>query len=577
MKISYQQRLFFYFFILFSIFTACIVVVQQQNEKQERLETIEATLDDYVNITYKYIQLHNLQDSTFYLLSDFDIFLLDNVRISIINDAGKVLYDKDIPNLSVSENHLNRPEIQNALKEAYGINIRTSASTQQPYIYYAKHYDDYYIRVALPFDIHTKNMLKASRYFIYITVLLFIIVLIFMHFVSDRFEKSILQLKNFTTKIKNNEVLCADIHFPDDELGEIGEEIMDIFKQKEASIKQTEIEREKLIMHFQYSEKGICVFSPDFKKIYANTHFMYFLNLVLDTTEISDISTIFNYEIFQPVIDFNKDKERQQNQFEYHVDKNEKIYAIQTVIFEDKSFEITIRDITETEQTRQLKQQMTSNIAHELKTPVTSIHAYLESLMEDKFPPAMQKQFINRAFLQSARLAELIDDVSLISKIEEAPTLFPMENVDINQLINDLTLDLSERLQQHGISVTVSIDPNTIITGNTSLLYSIFRNLMDNTIKYAGDNTEIHINHYLEDRDYHYFSYYDTGKGVNKEHINKIFERFYRVDSGRTRATGGSGLGLSIVRNAVLFHKGKIEAKIHARGGLQFLFTIKKK
>lgn len=576
MKLSYRQRLFFYFFLLFGLFTLSIIIIQQQNEKKEKTEAIEATLDDYVNITHKYIQLHDLTDSNFYLLRDFDLFLLDNVRISIIDDNGNVLYDKDISSYNDSENHLNRPEIQNALSGEYGINIRTSTTTGKEYIYYARHYDGYFIRVALPYSVATQNLLDANKYFIYVTILLFAVVLIFILIVAGRFEKSILQLKNFTTKIKKNEVLTNDIQFPEDELGEIGEEIMEIFRQKEASIRQTEIEREKLILHFQYSEKGLCIFTPGLEKIYANTHFMYFIHLVLNTTDIANVSDIFKYEAFQPVTNFISDKERDLDHFEYTCVQNEKTFAIQTVIFEDKSFEITIRDITRTEQNRILKQQMTSNIAHELKTPVTSIHAYLESLKEGKFPPEMQQQFIERAFIQSERLAELIDDVGLISKIEEASSLFEIRRTAILQIIEEVTFDLNEKIKQNNISINVSIEADVFVQGNSSLLYAVFRNLIDNSIKYAGKDIEIHISHYWEDNEFHYFSYHDTGKGVEKEHLNRIFERFYRVDTGRTRETGGSGLGLSIVKNAILFHKGKIEAKKHIKGGLQFLFTIRK-
>ncbi|MCL2131380.1 MAG: ATP-binding protein, partial [Lentimicrobiaceae bacterium] len=118
---------------------------------------------------------------------------------------------------------------------------------------------------------------------------------------------------------------------------------------------------------------------------------------------------------------------------------------------------------------------------------------------------------------------------------------------------------------------------NLLIYGNFNLLYAIFRNLTDNAVRYAGNDTSIHIHLYNEDKDFYYFSYFDTGVGISEEHhLNRLFERFYRITEGRTRETGGTGLGLSIVKNAVLFHKGKIVAKNKVSGGLEFLFTIKK-
>lgn len=573
-KLSYKKRLFLYFFLLFLVFTAVIVIIQQQNEKRNRIGYIEKTLANYVDITQNYINFYKLDTSTFYYLEKLDLFVLDNVRITAISEDGKVLYDKDIHNYNEVESHLNRPEIQYALSDSHGIHIRKSATTNEDYIYYAKNLGNYFIRVALPYDVDTQNLLVTGRHFIYIILALFIIVIIFINYVAERFGKSIFQLKNFTTQVKNN-ILPEDMEFPKDELGEIGKEIKEIFWQKDKSNKQIEHEREKLIMHFQYAEEGIGIFTPSFESIYCNSHFTYYLSMLSDNTQTDD-NKMFDIEAFASAKNFITNTERKKNRFEYKFQKEDKIYIIQALIFEDNIFEITIKDVTEAEQSQLLKQQMTSNIAHELKTPVTTIYAYLESLQDDKFPPEVQKQFIERAFLQSERLTELIDDISFMSKIEEAPTLFPLEETNVTKVINGIVFDLTSKLEKQNIKVFISVEPDIIINSNHSLLYSIFRNLMDNTIKYAGDDIEIHIYHYHEDDDFLYFSYYDTGKGVNKEHLSRLFERFYRIDAGRTRATGGSGLGLAIVKNAVLFHKGKIEAKTHVKGGLQFLFTLRK-
>ena len=126
------------------------------------------------------------------------------------------------------------------------------------------------------------------------------------------------------------------------------------------------------------------------------------------------------------------------------------------------------------------------------------------------------------------------------------------------------------------MELDISLPENMTLNGNHSLLYSIFRNLTDNAIAYAGEGTTISIHCYLQDDNYYYFSFSDNGIGVSEEHLNRLFERFYRVDKGRSRKLGGTGLGLAIVKNAVLFHKGEILAKNQINGGLEFLFTLKK-
>jgi len=469
MKLNYKQQLFVYFFLVFAVFFILLIVLQLHTERQQKIEAIEDRLAKYVDVTERYINLFELTDSTFDELYNLQLYLLNNVRVSIISPKGKLLYDSYVADKSQVDNHIDRPEIQKAMHHSHGRNIRRSATTGQEFVYYAKYFPDrYFIRMALPFDDETKVFFRTNWHFIYIEkLLLLVVVLLMLNYVAGRFGKSISQLKEFTRKVKNDDTLPQNIQFSNDEIGEIGSKLAEIFKQK-------------------------------------------------------------------------------------------------------------IESKQEAEKTRLLKQQMTSNIAHELRTPVTSLRAYLETLTEKQVSPEKQAQFLERAYQQSVRLSELIDDVSLISKLEEASSQFSMEKINLLELTNEVKKDLESKLDEKNIKLNISIEADITVTGNRTLLYSVFRNLTDNTIKYGGENIEIHINNYLEDDYCYYFSYYDTGRGITEEHLNRLFERFYRIDNGRTRDAGGSGLGLSIVKNAILLHKGKIQAKIHSQGGLQFLFTLKK-
>ncbi len=575
MKLTYKQRIFTYFFLIFALFAILIVFFEQREEKDQRTESLENLLDNYAELIHSYSELNHLSDSTMPAIKTLAMAMPMDIRITIINNEGKVLFDKDVDDVNSLENHLERPEIRNASYLGTGSNIRLSASTRQEYLYYAKHYEDYYVRVALPYNIKTKGMLKADNMFIYIVIGMFIIVLLLLNYVAGRFGESISQLKNLTKKIKANKTLNENIKFPDDELGEIGNQLVSMLKQRDRDKREIEVEREKLIQHFQYSQNGICIFDKDIKKIYANTNFFQYFNFIADHP-VFKLEAIIKEEIFDPVIEFISNRKKGENYHTYQLNKNGKTFLIQTIVFEDQSFEITIKDITKQEKTRQLKQEMTNNIAHELRTPVTSLRGYLETLSNMNLPADKQAQFISRAYQQSVRLSVLIDDVSLISKIEEAPSQFKMEKVNLSQLVEDVRIDLTEKLIENGNEFHSQIKNNLIINGNYTLLYSVFRNLVDNTISYAGKNVGIFIDNYLEDAEFVYFSYYDTGKGVEEKHLPRLFERFYRADEGRTRDSGGSGLGLSIVKNAILLHKGEVQVKNHAGGGLEFWFTLRK-
>lgn len=575
MKLSYKQRLFGIIFIIFAIFSICIIVSEQREERKFRTESLESQLDNYVEVIHRYIDKEHLSVSDSVAISPIIYMLPADLRVTLIDADGNVFYERDTDNLKSLDNHLNRPEIMKALYQDYGTNIRMSASMSHEYLYYAKFFNKYFIRVALPYDIQVKNILQPDNFFIYIVLVLFIIVFVLLNLVAGRFNKSINKLRDITSRLRNDQPLPPNIQFPEDELGEMGKELVDIFNFREESKLAVEHEREKLIQHFQYSETGLCIFTPKREKIYANSHFLQNLNQIVDKP-IFDIDNIFEDKALLPIEEFFTARHSKENHFAYQIERNGKTFTIQVIIFDDKSFEVTIRDITKVEKNRLLKQEMTNNIAHELRTPVTSLRGFLETLTDQKLPAERQRQFIQRAYLQSIRLSNLIDDISLLSKIEEASGKFSMEKISLVQVINEVRIDLTDKLKENNISLHINVKPDITVHGNETLLYSIFRNLMDNSINYGGKDIEIHIKDYMEDSKYVYLSFYDTGKGVEEQHMARLFERFYRVNEGRTRETGGSGLGLSIVKNAVLLHKGEIHARKFSKGGLEFLFTLAK-
>ena len=231
---------------------------------------------------------------------------------------------------------------------------------------------------------------------------------------------------------------------------------------------------------------------------------------------------------------------------------------------------------------RQLKQEMTSNIAHELKTPVSSIRGYLEILLGNKpIDDERRRHYLERSYSQTLRLSDLIQDVSIINKLEESADLFPRTEVDAAEVAKEAISDLDDKAAAAGITVSNKL-PAMPLQGNRELLYCIFRNLVENSIAYAvrvpaaGNNVRIVMETYREEPNHYYVHYYDTGCGVADEYLSRLFDRFVRIDEGRSRQNGGTGLGLSIVKHSVLFHGGEIYAKNRAEGGLEFFFSLKK-
>ena len=401
---------------------------------------------------------------------------------------------------------------------------------------------------------------------------------------TNKLGTSISQLREFAMRADRNEPIemAMQSAFPHNELGEISQHIIQIYKRLHETKEALYIEREKLITHLQISHEGLGIFTKDKKEILVNNLFTQYSNLISDSN-LETTEEVFAISELKEIIHFiNKNQQQRslskdEKRMSITINKNGRTFIVECIIFQDASFEISINDVTQEEEQVRLKRQLTQNIAHELKTPVSSIQGYLETIVNnDNISREKMNTFLERCYAQSNRLSRLLRDISVLTRMDEAADMIDMERVDISVLVGNIINEVALELEEKHITIVDSLKKGIQIKGNYSLLYSIFRNLMDNAIAYAGTNIQININCFREDENFYYFSFSDTGVGVPAEHLNRLFERFYRVDKGRSRKLGGTGLGLAIVKNAVIIHGGNISAKSSQSGGLEFVFTLGK-
>lgn len=387
---------------------------------------------------------------------------LDNLRISLIDNDGNVIFDNNDSTPFPSGDHNSRPEVIEARKSGIGHSVsRYSVSDNCSYFYSAMRGDDgIVIRSAAPYTHSLQEVLKADSSILWIMIAFAIVLSLASYVASHKISLSIRRLNLFAEKAEKGERIYNDEAFPHDELGSIASHIVRLYIQRD------EQHREALRQE--------------------------------------------------------KDKIR-------------------------------------------LKKQLTNNINHELKTPVASILVCLELLRDhpEMLSEEKKRELNDRIFANAQRLNSLLKDVAAITRMDEGEEMIEKAPVDLAELVNDVVAE--ERLRT---SMNITVDmPQLKISGNRQLLESIFRNLIDNAISYSG-GSEIVIKADSEGN----FTVSDNGCGVPDEHLPHIFERFYRIDKGRSRAAGGTGLGLSIVRNAVGIHGSDIS--VTNNGGLQFRFRL---
>lgn len=588
-KLSYKllpfsKRLFLSVVSLFIAFTICFILFQYQREKAYKSNLLNTQLQDYNAQLYDFIIENGIHQD---LLQKYVArHMIPDLRLTLIDPKGKVIYDNFSKDFDKFGNHSSRKEVSDALIYGSGYAIRRHSESidGEEYFYSAHYYPMHQIivRSALPYNLSLSEHLQADSKYIWFTLFVSLLLIIIFYRFTHKLGMSITQLQEFTLRADRNDPIDPSIldAFPKNELGEISQHIIKIYKRLHRAKEALYIEREKLISHLQTSHEGLGVFTKERKEILVNSLFTQYANTISDHN-LSSTEEVFAIPELTPVTNFLNHNEgnfsKEEKRYAFHIHKNARSFSVECIIFQDNSFEISISDITTEEEQARLKRQLTQNIAHELKTPVSSIQGYLETLLNNPNMPAETAHtFLERSYAQSNRLTLLLRDISVLTRMDEAPDLMVKEYVDLSQLVKNILNEVALNIEEKQITVLNRLPENLKINGNSSLLYSIFRNLMDNAIAYAGIGITVTIECFREDENFYYFSFSDTGVGVTEEHLNRLFERFYRVDKGRSRKLGGTGLGLAIVKNAVLFHGGTIFAKNNVHKGLEFVFTLQK-
>lgn len=386
---------------------------------------------------------------------------VSDLRITMIDRNGNVIYDNNDSTPFPETNHNNRPEVVKARQDGSGYSVgRHSQSDNTDYFYSATLMQDgSIVRSAAPYNHILRDFLKADSSFLWIMLAVTVAVSIAGYFIARRITTSISNLNSFAEKAEKGERIYEDWAFPHDELGNIAGNIVKLYVQRD--------------------------------------------------------------QRHQEAIKQERDKIR-------------------------------------------LKKQLTNNINHELKTPVASIKICADLLRDHpELPDSKRIEFINRICTGTQRLTSMLEDVSSITRMDDGADVIEKERLNLRELIGNVAD--SERLRT---DMDIHVDvPDIEIAGNRHLLESVFRNLIDNAIAYSGGSGI-----WIKADERGNFVFRDNGCGVPQEHLPHIFERFYRIDKGRSRSKGGTGLGLAIVKNAIAIHGGYIKASND--NGLRFDFRL---
>ncbi|WP_271002806.1 two-component system histidine kinase PnpS [Listeria seeligeri] len=576
--------LFFVVMVMVGIFSGELMKSTYLNMKENQLEDDAKILLQTTNIEHLDLDQNaaEIQKTLDPLSDEID------ARITVIDSQGDVVADtkKDPENL---DNHMNRPEVADILEkgENVGISIRESDSLGYSMLYVAvpvKHQNktDGVLRISISLESVDTAVAKLWGNLALIFGIALIIIAGISVFIARKITKPVREIIEVSTDLANHKY-DSRIH------GKVSGELQDLsisvnmlaesLETQMFEIKQNE---QRLNAIVQNLVSGVMLINAD-KQVIMTNRTMY---QILGETEITGkpfYEVIKSFALSQLIDATFETKTMQQKEIILYFPREMILDAsVSPILGEDGEITgiiLLLHDITQIRHLENVRSEFVTNVSHELKTPVTALKGFAETLLDGAmYDETLLKKFLTIIKEESDRLHRLIMDILALSRIEQNPVTKDVETVDVDDVIEQSVRTIFELATEKNIQVSApeKTIPPVIIETNRDQLQQILINLLSNAINYTPVDGKAEVK-LMERESEVIIEVTDNGIGIPAKDIDRVFERFYRVDKARSRHSGGTGLGLSIVKHLVENCGGRIEVKSQEEVGSTFRVTLPKK
>jgi len=540
----------------------------------------------------------NLEKAALYLDStealDYNNLLkfsqINQFRVTVINLDGKVLFDSE-KDIELMDNHLYREEIKTAKIDNVGFSYRKSKTTKVETLYCAikSNNNNLYIRVAAPISnfsfLNSTFMSKIIPIILIITILLGIALFFILRYLFIPIESLVEVSKGYA---KGELDVRTHINSPL-EIKELSETMNSMAQELQKIIKNLEKEKNEYALVLQSMQEGVIFLNNKKEIVLCNKAAVSILGKAIKKKMvlrdiISDID--LNNQINDALNNFEKseielcffDNYTAEMAHIYGKGKEKHLRIRITAMIQNDNCEgilLTINDTTEVHRLETIRKDFVSNVSHELKTPLTSIGGFTELLINNDLEKEKAIEFYQDIYLNYKNMKAIIEDLLLLSSLEKEKSKPIMQEIPIVSIIDSVLKTTKPLADKKNIKIKKNMIDNLLVYCNESLLKQAIINLIVNAINYSSENSNVEIK--ISEKKYEIIiKIKDYGIGIPESDINRIFERFYRVDKNRSRDSGGTGLGLSIVKHIALLHSGSIEVKSKENKGSTFILTLSK-
>ncbi|MDQ2086738.1 ATP-binding protein [Herbivorax sp. ANBcel31] len=583
-----KKRIFKYYVILFicilfitAFFTSSIAGKFYKEEVENKLINIASSIEHHL------VEIEKYQDIDYdYISKNFSEYFNEDdnenrLRVTFIDFDGNVLGDSEADFQSM-ENHIDREEVVLTIEDGIGKDIRKSSTinTDLLYIAVAVNQPEVIIRISLPLT----QINEINRLIWFYTILITLAAIILAILISFKISKSLTKPLNeliFASKEISDGKYKGRINIKSkDELGQLSKSFNEMATKLEKTIsdlKDKKVEVESIV---DSMNAGIVAVNSEEELILINTMARSFFKIdsqkkiigknILESIRNNQLNIIIKETFIN-----NKSLESD------YINIDEKILKLYTSPIKPKSkggknsgVIVFIQDVTKIRKLEKIRTEFVSNVTHELKTPITSIRGFIETLKDGAIDnKQVSMRFLDIIDIEAERLHALIDDILQLSEIETKQINLKKENVNIKVLVNEVISIVQNIADEKEVTLYNEVTKNIFINGDKNRLKQLFLNLIDNAIKYNVKGGKVIIKAY-KDEGKIVIKIKDTGIGIDSNHFLRIFERFYRVDKGRSRDLGGTGLGLSIVKHIVNLYSGNVKVNSKLGEGTEFIVQI---
>ena len=564
-------KIFTGFIILTLLLSSLTLLISFRTIRQHYIQTLTTSLDNLII---------SLTPETELLLKSKSILELNtklselekktHYRLTVVDNNGVVMSDSEA-NPSTMGNHKTRPEIAEALKGGTGVSIRYSSTINDELLYVAKPlFGSGRIIGVLRASIFLKDintlLNTLKMHMINWAALIFFLSLAGAYLFAKKLSNPLKALTEAARKISSRDYSAQVPIRNNDEFSELGNAFnlmtQDIKKNfDEASNRQKEVEA--IIFSIQ---EALAVFSRDGRIKYANSSF---------EKEFGPQAVgRFYWEIIRSGAfnDLKKQISSKVSNAKCEIDIEGRTYhcGISTVPEGDEYIAV-FHDITHLKQMDKIKKDLVTNVSHELRTPLTAIKGFAETL-DDSDESEINKGYCKTIIRNTDRLIRIVEDLLTLSNLEEHGFQLDLSEVELNKVLDAALAIFEVRAKEKGLSIKFDSENLPAIKADAFKIEQVFINLLDNAVKYT-DNGGIEVI-MKRSGDSAVIEIKDTGIGISKEHLPRIFERFYVVDKSRSRKLGGTGLGLAIVKHIITLHDGDITVNSEPGLGTTFIITL---